>query len=97
LGVKILVCHSTLLLCLGYFTDDAAVVATKFMPSRMQNGATLDGIRQQLSESLERLDCGHVDLYYMHRVCTKVPIEQIAQSMKQLQVKIQFTRWLWLQ
>ena len=67
------------------------------MPSRMTDGATLPGIRQQLSESLERLRCGHVDLYYMHRVCTKVPIEHIAQSMKQLQVKIQCAQLLWLQ
>jgi aryl-alcohol dehydrogenase-like predicted oxidoreductase len=59
------------------------------MPSRMTDGATLPGIRQQLSESLERLRCGHVDLYYMHRVCSKVAIEDIARSVKQLQVQ----RW----
>ncbi len=57
------------------------------MPSRMTHGATLDGIRQQLSESLERLGCGHIDLYYMHRVCAKVAIDDIARSMKQLQVR----------
>jgi aryl-alcohol dehydrogenase-like predicted oxidoreductase len=73
----------------------AAVIATKFMPSRMANGATLDGIRQQLTESLSRLDCGHVDLYYMHRVCTKVPIEDIAQSLKQLQVPRRFSFKFW--
>jgi aryl-alcohol dehydrogenase-like predicted oxidoreductase len=56
------------------------------MPSRMTNGATLEGIRQQLAESLERLGCGYVDLYYMHRVCTKVAIEDVARSMKLLQV-----------
>jgi aryl-alcohol dehydrogenase-like predicted oxidoreductase len=69
-----------------FVNDCCAVVATKFMPSRMANGATLDGIRQQLSESLQRLNCEHVDLYYMHRVCSKVAIEDIARSMKQLQV-----------
>jgi aryl-alcohol dehydrogenase-like predicted oxidoreductase len=52
----------------------------------MENGATLDGIRQQLLESLQRLDCGYVDLYYMHRVCSKVAIEDVAHSLKQLQV-----------
>ena len=52
----------------------------------MENGATLDGIRQQLLESLQRLDCGYVDLYYMHRVCSKVAIEDVAHSLKQLLV-----------
>jgi hypothetical protein len=56
------------------------------MPSRMPDGATLEGIRQQLTESLERLGCGHIDLYYMHRVCGRVPIDDVARAMKQLQV-----------
>lgn len=52
----------------------------------MPDGATLEGIRQQLADSLERLRCGHIDLYYMHRVCSKVAIEDVAHSLKQLQV-----------
>ena len=92
------VSHTTLVFSLSIFAEQlnvAAVIATKFMPSRMANGATLDGIRQQLTESLSRLDCGHVDLYYMHRVCTKVPIEDIAQSLKQLQVPRCFSFKFW--
>jgi aryl-alcohol dehydrogenase-like predicted oxidoreductase len=47
-------------------------VATKFFPLAMERGATEDGIRLQLSESLRRLGTSYVDLYYMHRVCSKV-------------------------
>jgi aryl-alcohol dehydrogenase-like predicted oxidoreductase len=66
------------------------------MPSRMADGATLEGIRQQLTESLERLGCGCVDLYYMHRVCSKVAVEDVAHSLKLLQVPLLFAAFLLL-
>jgi aryl-alcohol dehydrogenase-like predicted oxidoreductase len=47
-------------------------VATKFFPLAMSGGATEQNIREQLTESLQRLGTSYVDLYYMHRVCEKV-------------------------
>jgi aryl-alcohol dehydrogenase-like predicted oxidoreductase len=47
-------------------------VATKFFPLAMTGGASEHNIRQQLTESLQRLGTSYVDLYYMHRVCEQV-------------------------
>jgi aryl-alcohol dehydrogenase-like predicted oxidoreductase len=52
---------------------DSFVVATKFFPMAMEHGATEACVRAQLGESLARLGTTYVDLYYMHRVCSKVP------------------------
>jgi aryl-alcohol dehydrogenase-like predicted oxidoreductase len=49
-------------------------VGSKFFPPAMNGGATEANIRSQLSESLGRLGTSYVDLYYMHRVCDKVPL-----------------------
>ena len=41
-------------------------------------------IHTSLSESLKRLKTDYVDLYYLHRVDPKTPIELVAQTMKEL-------------
>jgi hypothetical protein len=51
-------------------------LATKFFPLAMEHGATEEGIRLQLSDSLRRLGTSYVDLYYMHRVCSKVRLHR---------------------
>ncbi|OQR97452.1 hypothetical protein ACHHYP_11549 [Achlya hypogyna] len=71
------------------FGRDKFVVATKFGP-----GVTADGqrfisgkpahIREQLAQSLERLDTDYVDLYYMHRMDPSTPIEETVTCLKEL-------------
>lgn len=69
---------------------DKVVVATKFANVRGQNGEFL-GIRgdpayvkQACDASLKRLGVDHIDLYYQHRVDTKVPIEETVGAMADL-------------
>jgi len=60
---------------------DEVILATKFgiVPGEGGNLAA-DGrpeyTREQLDGSLSRLDVDHVDLYYVHRIDTSVPIEE---------------------
>ncbi|MEO7085608.1 MAG: aldo/keto reductase [Gemmatimonadaceae bacterium] len=69
---------------------DEVVVATKFANSRGENGEYL-GIRgdpayvkQACDASLQRLGVDYIDLYYQHRVDTKVPIEETVGAMAEL-------------
>ena len=41
-------------------------------------------IRSSIEGSLRRLRTDHVDLYYLHRVDPNVPIEEVAETMKEL-------------
>ena len=41
-------------------------------------------IRGSIEGSLRRLRTDHVDLYYLHRVDPNVPIEEVAETMKEL-------------
>jgi aryl-alcohol dehydrogenase-like predicted oxidoreductase len=65
------------------------VIATKF-GFRIENGkpAGLDSrpehIRQVADESLKRLKTDFIDLFYQHRVDDKVPIEDVAGTVKEL-------------
>ena len=59
---------------------DKVTLATKFGISRTPEGArTFDNsaehIRESLEGSLKRLGVDHVDLYYVHRYDTRIPIE----------------------
>jgi aryl-alcohol dehydrogenase-like predicted oxidoreductase len=66
---------------------DQVVVATKF-------GFAIDGtigldsrperIRRVVEESLKRLKTDRIDLYYQHRVDPRVPIEDVAGTIKEL-------------
>ncbi len=69
---------------------DSVVLATKFANVRGEKGEFL-GLRgdaayvhQACDASLKRLGVDHIDLYYQHRVDTKVPIEETVGAMAEL-------------
>ena len=80
---------------------DHVVLATKFGNVRDEQGNSLgiDGspeyVRKACEASLRRLGTDHIDLYYQHRVDTRVPIEETVGAMAELvhQGKV---RWLGL-
>lgn len=56
-------------------------LATKFSIRRMPDGTrsldnSLEHLRESLEGSLKRLNVDHVDLYYVHRVDRRIPIEE---------------------
>jgi aryl-alcohol dehydrogenase-like predicted oxidoreductase len=69
---------------------DEVVLATKFGNVRDERGNSLgiDGspeyVRKACDASLARLGVDHIDLYYQHRVDTKVPIEETVGAMAEL-------------
>jgi aryl-alcohol dehydrogenase-like predicted oxidoreductase len=69
---------------------DKVVLATKFGNVRGKDGswAGIDGrpeyVRQACDGSLSRLGVDHIDLYYQHRVDSKVPIEETVGAMAEL-------------
>jgi len=77
---------------------DQVVLATKFGNVRSEEGAFLgiegspDYVRKACDASLQRLGVDHIDLYYQHRVDTKVPIEDTVGAMAELvkQGKVRF-------
>jgi aryl-alcohol dehydrogenase-like predicted oxidoreductase len=67
---------------------DQVIIATKF-GLRMENGEQLQDsrpevIRRSIENSLRRLRTDHIDLYYQHRVDPNVPIEDVADTVKDL-------------
>jgi aryl-alcohol dehydrogenase-like predicted oxidoreductase len=80
---------------------DRVVLATKFGNVRGEDGSFrgIDGspeyVRKCMDASLERLGIEHVDLYYQHRVDSKVPIEETVGAMAEL-VKAGKARYLGL-
>jgi aryl-alcohol dehydrogenase-like predicted oxidoreductase len=77
---------------------DEVVLATKFGNVRGENGERLgvrgdpEYVRQACDASLQRLGTDHIDLYYLHRVDTQVPIEETVGAMAELvkQGKVRF-------
>jgi aryl-alcohol dehydrogenase-like predicted oxidoreductase len=69
---------------------DLVVLATKFGNVRNAQGQSLGirgdpgYVREACDASLERLGVDHIDLYYQHRVDTKVPIEETVGAMAEL-------------
>jgi aryl-alcohol dehydrogenase-like predicted oxidoreductase len=74
---------------------DEYVIATKFssrmddaVPGDVSSVGPRDGsaehVRSSIEGSLERLGTDHVDLYFQHRVDTKVPIEETVGAMAEL-------------
>jgi len=68
---------------------DEAVIATKFGTLNHQtNERQLDGspanVRASVEGSLERLQTGHIDLYYQHRMDPNVPIEETVGALAEL-------------
>lgn len=78
---------------------DKVVLATKFGNVRGPNGERLgvngspEYVREACDASLKRLGVDHIDLYYQHRVDTKVPIEETIGAMAEL-VKAGKVRYL---
>ena len=82
---------------------EKVVIATKcgFNLRPEQNGLSKDvpldsrpsTIRQALDGSLKRLRTTYVDLYYQHRVDPNVPIEEVAQCMKELIAEGKIKHW----
>src|SRR5690348_5823280 len=77
---------------------DEVVIATKFGNVRDEQGNSLgiegspEYVRKACDASLQRLGVDHIDLYYQHRVDTKVPIEDTVGAMAELvkQGKVRF-------
>jgi aryl-alcohol dehydrogenase-like predicted oxidoreductase len=69
---------------------DEVVLATKFGNERREDGSWVgingspDYVRAACDASLQRLGVDHIDLYYQHRVDTKVPIEETVGAMSEL-------------
>jgi aryl-alcohol dehydrogenase-like predicted oxidoreductase len=69
---------------------DRVVLATKFGNVRGPNGEFMgirgdpEYVRQACDASLKRLGTDHIDLYYQHRVDTRVPIEETVGAMAEL-------------
>lgn len=81
---------------------DRVVVATKFGIRRRKNDAAYRGIsgrpeyvREACEASLARLGLERIDLYYVHRVDSQVPIEDTVGAMADL-VRAGKLRWLGL-
>jgi aryl-alcohol dehydrogenase-like predicted oxidoreductase len=68
---------------------DEVVLATKFGNVRSDDGSReirgdAEYVRQACEASLQRLGLDHVDLYYQHRVDSRVPIEETVGAMAEL-------------
>ncbi|MFJ5898811.1 aldo/keto reductase [Streptomyces sp. NPDC093064] len=69
---------------------DAAVLATKTGVEITDDGSVLDlngrpeYVRRALDRSLRHLGTDHVDLYYLHRIDPKVPIEETVGTLADL-------------
>jgi aryl-alcohol dehydrogenase-like predicted oxidoreductase len=69
---------------------EQVVLATKFGNVRGEQGEFLgvrgdpEYVRQACDASLQRLRVDHIDLYYQHRVDTRVPIEETVGAMAEL-------------
>lgn len=50
-------------------------------------------IKAAIDGSLQRLNTDHLDLYYIHRIDTTIPIEETAGAMKELMEKGKITHW----
>ena len=62
---------------------EKVVLATKLMLPGMNFGSVYQTIRKHLEGSLERLQTGYVDLYYLHRM-SHTPVEKVAEAMGRL-------------
>ncbi len=69
---------------------EEVTVATKFGNERREDGSWAgvngrpDYVRAACEASLKRLGVEHIDLYYQHRVDTRVPIEETVGAMAEL-------------
>jgi aryl-alcohol dehydrogenase-like predicted oxidoreductase len=73
------------------------VIATKCGIKNINGKQVVDGrpeeIRKSVEKSLKRLEIDTIDLYYLHRVDTNVPIEEVAGTMKDLMQQGKIRHW----
>ena len=63
------------------------VLATKFHitdTDGQPGGSLYDDLRRHLVASMKRLRTDYIDLYYLHRLNERIPVEAVAEVMKQL-------------
>jgi aryl-alcohol dehydrogenase-like predicted oxidoreductase len=73
------------------------ILATKCGIKMVGGKQVVDGkpevIRKSIEGSLKRLQTDYVDLYYLHRVDPAVPIEEVAETMKDLMEQGKIRHW----
>jgi aryl-alcohol dehydrogenase-like predicted oxidoreductase len=76
---------------------DQVVIATKFGFQRKDGKTVRDSrpeqIRKSIAGSLKRLNVEYIDLYYQHRVDPTVPIEDVANTIKDLMNEGKINHW----
>jgi len=76
---------------------DEVVIATKFGIKRVEGSLIQDSrpeiIRKSIEGSLKRLKTEYIDLYYQHRVDPQVPIEEVAETIKDLMKEGRVKHW----
>ena len=76
---------------------DEVVIATKFGIKRVEGSLIQDSrpeiIRKSIEGSLKRLKTEYIDLYYQHRVDPQVPIEEVAETIKDLMKEGKVKHW----
>ncbi len=76
---------------------DQVIIATKCGIKNVNGKQVVDGrpeeIRKSAEKSLKRLGIDAIDLYYLHRVDTSVPIEEVAGTMKELMQQGKIRHW----
>jgi len=76
---------------------DKIVLATKCGIKMVDGKQVVDGkpegIRKSIEGSLKRLQTDYIDLYYLHRVDPNVPIEDVAETMKDLMKQGKIRHW----
>lgn len=76
---------------------DKVILATKFglrlVEGRQVQDSTPGSIRRSIEGSLKRLRTDHIDLYYQHRVDPNVPIEAVAETVKEIMAEGKVRYW----
>lgn len=76
---------------------DKVVIATKCGIKNINGKQVVDArpeeIRKSAEKSLKRLGVDTIDLYYLHRIDTNVPIEEVAETMKDLMQQGKIRHW----
>lgn len=71
------------------------ILATKLRiePEEIENRSIYDAVRDHVEHSLQNLNTDYIDLYYLHRVNTEVPVEEIAEAMGRIKKEGYIREW----
>ncbi|MFX1575347.1 MAG: aldo/keto reductase [Promethearchaeota archaeon] len=76
---------------------DQVVIATKFglknIDGKLTPDSSPEAIRASIEGSLKRLKTDVINLYYQHRVDPNVPIEEVAETVKDLMTEGKIKHW----